>query len=79
MDKNEVYLIERVVAILSIMVIMVVDAFTWKIDHFLWSLGIAAISGLAGYNIGRWRFQSPPTSPPPATSGGDGVKDNAVS
>lgn len=79
MDKNEAYLIERVTAILSIMIIMVVDAFTWKIDHFLWSLGIAAISGLAGYNIGRWRFQSPPSSPPSAMVDDDTVKDSPVS
>ena len=38
-------------AMTLIALLMVVDAMTWKIDHALWSMGIAAISGLAGYSI----------------------------
>lgn len=34
-----------------IALVLIADAATWKIDHVLWSLGIAAVSGLAGYNI----------------------------
>jgi len=39
-------------AIWGLVVLMVVDALTWKVDHVLWSLSIAAISGLAGYQVG---------------------------
>ena len=43
--------IVRLWSMTLIALIMVVDAFTWKIDHALWSLGISVISGLAGYEI----------------------------
>ena len=39
-------------AIWALVVLMVVDALTWKVDHALWSAAIAAISGLAGYQVG---------------------------
>jgi len=39
-------------AIWAVAILLIVDALTWKIDHALWSLGIAVISGLAGYQIG---------------------------
>lgn len=45
----------RISAIFAIVIIMTVDALTWKINHTLWSLGIATISGLAGYQIGITR------------------------
>lgn len=35
-----------------IALLLVVDAFTWQIDHALWTTAIAAIAGLAGYEIG---------------------------
>lgn len=39
-------------AIWGVVIIMIVDAVTWKIDHALWSLGVSVISGLAGYQLG---------------------------
>jgi len=39
-------------AIWGLVIVLIVDAFTWKVDHVLWSLAIAAISGLAGYQVG---------------------------
>lgn len=45
----------KISAIWAIVIIMTVDALTWKINHALWSLGIATISGLAGYQIGLTR------------------------
>jgi len=35
-----------------IAILLIVDALTWKIDHALWTMGIAAMSGLAGYEVG---------------------------
>jgi len=35
-----------------IALLLIVDALTWKIDHALWTMGIAAMSGLAGYEVG---------------------------
>jgi len=35
-----------------IALLLIVDALTWKIDHALWTMGIAAMSGLGGYEIG---------------------------
>jgi len=55
MDRETALIIERVTAMVLIALLLIVDALTWKIDHAIWSLGIAAISGLAGYNIGRWQ------------------------
>jgi len=42
----------RMWAMTLVTILLVVDAFTWKIDHALWSMGIAVISGLAGYEWG---------------------------
>ena len=39
-------------AIWGVVILMIVDALTWRIDHAIWSLGVAVISGLAGYQIG---------------------------
>ena len=39
-------------AIWGLVIVLIVDALTWKIDHALWSAVIAAISGLAGYQVG---------------------------
>ncbi len=39
-------------AIWGVVILLVVDAMTWKIDHAVWGTGIAVISGLAGYQIG---------------------------
>jgi len=44
--------IVKVSAIWALTILLIVDAFTWKIDHALWSAVIAAISGLAGYQVG---------------------------
>ena len=52
MDKQTASVIERVTSIACITALMITDALTWKIDHVLWSLGVATISGLAGYQIG---------------------------
>lgn len=38
-----------------ITLLLIVDAFTWQIDHALWTTAIAAIAGLAGYEIGTAR------------------------
>ena len=58
MDKDTALVIERVTGMVLIALLLIVDALTWKIDHALWSLGIAAISGLAGYSIGRYQAQN---------------------
>ena len=50
--------IVRLWSMTLIALIMVVDAFTWKIDHALWSLGISVISGLAGYEIRGYKEYS---------------------
>ena len=39
-------------AIWGVVILLIVDALTWKIDHAVWGTGIAVISGLAGYQIG---------------------------
>jgi len=76
MDKDTALVIERVTAMVLIALLLVVDALTWKIDHAIWSLGIAAISGLAGYNIGRYQAQNSMVSMnlPQGYEGGDGKK-----
>ena len=43
----------RLWAMTVIAMLLVVDAFTWKINHALWSMGIAAVAGLGGFEIGR--------------------------
>lgn len=43
----------KIVAIVSLVVLWTVNAFTLKIDSVLASLVVGAISGLAGYEIGR--------------------------
>jgi len=58
MDRDTALVIERVTGMVLIALLLVVDALTWKIDHALWSLGIAAISGLAGYSVGRYQAQN---------------------
>ena len=58
MDRETALIIERVTGMVLIALLLVVDALTWKIDHALWSLGIAAISGLAGYSVGRYHAQN---------------------
>ena len=58
MDKETALTIERVTGMVLIALLLVVDALTWEIDHALWSLGIAAISGLAGYSVGRYQAQN---------------------
>ena len=45
----------RLWAMTLVAVLLIVDALTWKIDHTLWSLGIAVISGLGGYEIGVYK------------------------
>lgn len=45
-------------AIWAVVVLLVVDAFTWKIDHALWSTAIAVIAGLAGYQVGQTKGKS---------------------
>ena len=76
MDKDTALVIERVTAMVLIALLLVVDALTWKIDHAIWSLGIAAISGLAGYSIGRYQAQNSMVSMnlPQGYEGGDGKK-----
>ena len=49
----------------AVVVLLVVDALTWKIDHALWSTGIAVISGMAGYHVGLMK----------ATRSGENGKD----
>ena len=58
MDRETAMIIERVTAMVLIALLLIVDALTWKIDHAIWSLGIAAISGLAGYSVGRYQAQN---------------------
>ena len=58
MDRETAMIIERVTAMVLIAILLIVDAITWKIDHAIWTMGIAAISGLAGYNIGRYQAQN---------------------
>ena len=58
MDRETALIIERVTAMVLIALLLIVDALTWKIDHAIWTMGIAAISGLAGYNIGRYQAQN---------------------
>ena len=58
MDKDTALVIERVTAMVLIAILLIVDAFTWKIDHAIWSMSIAAISGLAGYSVGRYQAQN---------------------
>ncbi len=43
----------KIVAIVSLVVLWTVNAFTLKIDSVLASLVVGAIAGLAGYEIGR--------------------------
>jgi len=64
MDKETASVIERVTAMVLIALLLIVDALTWKIDHALWSLGIATISGLAGFSVGRWYGGKKPPSTP---------------
>lgn len=42
----------KISAIWALTILLIVDALTWKIDHALWSAVVAAISGLAGYQVG---------------------------
>ena len=71
MDRETALIIERVTGMVLIALLLVVDALTWKIDHALWSLGIAAISGLAGYSVGRYQAQNSNVSMNlPQTKGG---------
>jgi len=71
MDRETALIIERVTGMVLIALLLVVDALTWKIDHALWSLGIAAISGLAGYSVGRYQAQNSKVSMNlPQTKGG---------
>ena len=76
MDKDTALVIERVTAMVLIALLLVVDALTWKIDHAIWSLGIAVISGLAGYSVGRYQAQNSMVSMnlPQGYEGGDGKK-----
>ena len=76
MDKDTALVIERVTGMVLIALLLVVDALTWKIDHAIWSLGIAAISGLAGYSVGRYQAQNSMVSMnlPQGYEGGDGKK-----
>ena len=55
MDRETALVIERVTAMVLIAILLIVDALTWKIDHAIWSMAIAAISGLAGYSVGRYQ------------------------
>ena len=36
----------------AVVILLIVDALVWKVDHAVWGTGIAVISGLAGYQVG---------------------------
>ena len=50
MDENTLV---KINAIWAVVTLLIVDALVWKIDHALLGLGIAVVSGLAGYTFAR--------------------------
>lgn len=44
--------LKRLWGMTMVTILMIVDALTWKIDHALWTFGVAVIAGLAGYEVG---------------------------
>lgn len=48
----------RLYAMTLIAVVLIIDAIYWKINHAIWSLGITALAGLGGYEVGLHQGRS---------------------